>query len=342
MGEVSGTGPGLKVGVVGATGVVGSKLLQVLHERRFPLGELHLYASPKSEGRWIETPFNQLCIEALDTGKVPHLDLVFMAAGRDVARTWGLRFARRGAVVIDKSSYFRNKTYVPLVVPEVNADKLQPNKGVIANPNCTTIPLVMALAPLHEAFTLKTFTAVTFQSVSGSGNDAMVALIEELENTEAEPTAFSHRIAHNVIPWIGKNHNGSSEEEIKMISESRRILGLPRLPIRVTAVRVPIMIGHSIAVHASFRTKVTTGKAREKLNGAPGISLVDDPDADLFPTPLQAAGRDDVLVGRVRRDRFQSGLAFWISADNLRKGAATNAVQIAEELLARKLIGETD
>ncbi len=341
MGDVSEAGPRLKIGVVGATGVVGAKLLQVLHERNFPFGEIHIYASTRSEGRWIKTPFDQLCIEALNSKKPPYLDLVFMAAGSAVARTWGWRFAHRGAIVIDKSSYFRDKRYAPLVVPEVNADVLDDNRGIIANPNCTTIPLVTALAPLHEAFRLKTITAVSFQSVSGSGNKGMVALVEELEDTETEPTAFPHRIAHNIIPWIGSNRNGFSGEEMKMIDETRKILSLPRLPIRVTAVRVPIMIGHSIAVHASFRRSLTVEKAKAALDGAPGITLLDDPTADLYPTPLQAAGRDDVLVGRIRRDRGRSGLAFWISTDNLRKGAATNAVQIAEELLLRELIRET-
>jgi len=342
MGDLSKAGPRLNVGVVGATGVVGSKLLQVLRERRFPIGELHLYASPNSAGKWIMTPFDQLCIESLSTRKVPHHDLVFMAAGSAVARKWGLRFARRGALVIDKSAYFRNKTYAPLVVPEVNADSLENNSGIIANPNCTTIPLVTALAPLHEEFILKTITAVSFQSVSGSGNKGMVALTNELFDKEVEPTAFPHRIAHNVIPWIGSNRNGFSEEELKMVTETRKILQLTRLPIRITAVRVPVVVGHSMAVHASFRSGVETEKARERLRGSPGITIVDDPENDQYPTPLQAAGRNDVLVGRVRRDRIQRGLAFWISCDNLRKGAATNAVQIAEELLDRKLIRKSN
>ncbi|NQU06063.1 MAG: aspartate-semialdehyde dehydrogenase, partial [Calditrichaeota bacterium] len=333
--------PRLKLGVVGATGVVGAKLLKILKERNFPISELHIYASPEKEGHWIATPYHQLCIEKLDVRKPPILDLVFMAAGAEVARQWGWRFAHRGAIVIDKSSYFRNKLYAPLVVPEVNPEILFQNRGIIANPNCTTIPLVMALAPLHAEYGLKDMTIVSFQSVSGSGRKGMETLLAELENTDATPSAFPHRIAYNTIPWIGSRTDRISGEESKLISESRRILRLPRLPIRATAARVPVMIGHSLAVHASFRNSVSVKKVRQIFTESPGISLIDEPESDLYPTPLEATGKDEVLVGRIRRDRGSHGLALWISTDNLRKGAATNAVQIAEYMLNKKLIGET-
>ncbi len=332
----------INVGVVGATGIVGITLLRILHQRKFPVGELHLYGTPKSEGRWINTPFGQRCVECLNKRKPPHHDLVFMAAGTAVAREWGWRFAHRGAVVIDKSSYFRDKTYASLAIPEVNPEAIENHRGIFANPNCTTIPLVVALKPLHDKFGLAGFTAVSFQSVSGSGRNGMLALERELEDSEAEATFYPHRIAHNAIPWIGSNQGGFSSEEIKMIAEPRKILQLPRLPIRITAVRVPIMIGHSLAVHATFRRSLSVERAREAFIKAPGIILEDDPSADRYPMPYKAVGRDDVLVGRIRRDRGRHGLAFWISTDNLRKGAATNAVQIAELLLSNKALGNSD
>ncbi|MCF7810750.1 aspartate-semialdehyde dehydrogenase [bacterium] len=330
----------LKVGVVGATGIVGSKVLKVLKERNFPIDELHIYASDEKEGRWIATPFDQLCLEKLDTRKPPVLDLVFMAAGVEVARKWGWRFAHRGAVVIDKSSYFRLRHYAPLVVPEVNPQALNGNRGIIANPNCTTIPLVMALAPLHREFTIKDITVISLQSVSGSGRSGVEALISELDDVNTEPSAFPHRIAYNAIPWIGSHGKPISGEESKLIKETRKILGLPRLPVRATAVRVPVMVGHSLAVHATFSKKISIQNIRKIFSKSSGIILLDKPELDQYPTPLLAAGKDEVLVGRIRRDRGSHGLALWISTDNIRKGAATNAVQIAEYMLANKLIGE--
>lgn len=332
MGQVPQVGPGLSIGIVGATGIVGKTLMRVLKQRNFPIEELHLYASKESEGNWIETPYGHLYLERLNERKPPHLDLVFMAAGSAVAKSWGWRFARRGAIVIDKSSYFRSKTYAPLVVPEVNPESMINHRGVIANPNCTTIPLVTALYPLHKFAELRSFTAVSFQSVSGAGKEAMIALGEELEDSEKAPSFFPHRIADNVIPWIGTGKNGHSGEELKLISESRKILSLPRFPIRVTAVRVPIFVGHSLAVHATFRRNLTVDLAREALSEAAGVKLIDEPGDNRYPTPLAAAGSDDVYVGRIRRDRGSHGLALWISTDNLRKGAATNAIQIAEEI----------
>ena len=334
MDEVAEVGPLFKVGVVGATGLVGKTLIQLLRQRRFPVDELHIYASSKSEGHWIGTPYGQLCLERLNKKKPPLLDLVFMAAGSAVAREWGWRFAHRGAKVIDKSSYFRDKSYAPLVVPEVNVDALKDGHRIIANPNCTTIPLVMALKPLHDVFSLQSFTAVSFQSVTGSGGKGMMALEQELQDEKTEPSIFQHRIAHNVIPWIGNRRGNFSGEEIKMIYESRKILGLPRLPVRITAVRIPIMIGHSLAIHADFRRPVSVERAHDALSGAAGVVVEDDPENGKYPMPLNTVGRDEVMVGRIRRDRGRHSLALWVSNDNLRKGAATNAVQIAELLIS--------
>lgn len=317
-----------RVGVVGATGLVGITLLRILKERSFPVSELHLFASTKSEGNWKETPFGTAPIVALNPRKIPELDFVFLAAGSSVARRWARSFARKGAWVIDKSSYFRNKSYAPLVVPEVNPEALKDNRGIFANPNCTTIPVVSALVPLHRKYGLVDFTAVSFQSVSGLGKDALLALESELDDADAEATVFPHRIAHNVIPWIGEDIKGSCEEEIKMIRETRRILGLPRLPVQVTSVRVPVRIGHSIAVHARFKRSVNVREVRKLLGKTTGIVVMDDPVKGEYPTPVECTGKDEVFVGRIRRERGRHRLAFWVVTDNLRKGAATNAVQI--------------
>jgi len=327
-------GSGYRVGVVGATGVVGRILLRVLKERSFPVGELKLYASTESEGRWLETPFGARPIQILHPRKVPELDFAFLAVEAAVSKRWAFRLARRGAVVIDKSSYFRDKPHIPLVTPEVNGDILDNYRGIIANPNCTVIPAVMALAPLHRRFGLRRFTAVTFQSVSGSGKEGLRALEQELEDDFAPPTCFPHRIAFNVIPWIGgRGRKGSSGEEVKMIQESRRILALPRLSVQATSVRVPTRVGHAAAIHAEFRRAVDLERAREAWSHFPGLVIIDAPEKDEYPTPLSAAGKEGVQVGRLRRTRGRCGIAFWVVTDNLRKGAATNAVQIAEMVL---------
>jgi len=338
MGEVPIMGPRCRVGVIGATGAVGSTLLKILRERVFPVGEIRVFASPASRGNWIETPFGSLMVEVLSRRRPPDLDLAFMAAGRDTARMWGWKLARRGTVVIDKSSYFRDKDYAPLVVPEVNADDLESSRGIIANPNCTTIPLVLALAPLHQHYGLRHLTAVSFQSVSGAGRRGLAALEAEHADEDAAPSAFPHRIAGNVIPWIGGRAGRRSEEELKMVLETRRILKAPRLSIQTTCVRVPTRIGHAIAVHAEFRRRIPLEEARRLLADAPGVKLRDKPSEHQYPTPLEAAGQDITLVGRVRRDRGPNCLAFFLAADNLRKGAALNAVQIAETMLLRGLI----
>jgi len=223
-----------------------------------------------------------------------------------------------------------------LIVPEVNLKELLPNRGIIANPNCATIPVVQVLKPLHDKYTLRDFTAVTFQSVSGAGRDGVAALVRETENHEEPPSTFSHRIANNVIPYIGGGDGVTSGEERKMIYETRRILNLPRLPIRVTSVRVPTIVGHAIAIHASFSKSVSVSEVREILSATPGIKVLDDPQNGEYPTPADVEGKDETFVGRIRRDRGQQGLALWVVVDNLRKGAATNAVQIAEAMLENR------
>lgn len=322
-----------KVGVVGATGAVGGTVLQLLHERKFSISELHLFASQNSEGRWLETPFGQIALQTLKLRKIPQLDFVFMAAGGAISKTWARRFARQGAVVIDKSAYFRDKEYAPLIVPHVNGEEAAGHSGIIANPNCTTIPFVTAMAPLDRLFRLMRVVMVSFQSVSGQGRYGVEALSQELESPHAAPSAFAHRIAHNVIPWIGSKGKSLSGEEHKMIYEARRILNRPRLSIRPTAVRVPTFVGHCIAVHADFESKVNVKKAMQALEDAPGITVMDNPMQDVYPTPLASAGKDTTYVGRIRQDFGKHGLSLWIVADNLRTGAATNAVRIAETVI---------
>ncbi len=335
MGEVPVTIPGCRVGLVGASGAVGGTLLRVLKERLFPVDELRVFASSSSRGKWIESPYGPLLLEQLSKRRIPDLDYVFFAAGSEVARHWARKFVRRGATVIDKSPYFRDKAYAPLVIPEVNPEDIDFQRGIVANPNCTTVPLVMALCPLHKEFELRHVTAVTFQSVSGAGKKGIRALGREIADNDAEASFFSHRIAYNVIPWIGRQVGSQSGEESKMVSETRRILKLPRLSIRTTCVRVPTLIGHGIAIHAEFRKRTPVESAREALSNFPGVTILDDPGEGQYPTPLQAAGSDAVFVGRLRRDRGPNCISMFVVADNLRKGAATNAVQIAE-LLVKK------
>ncbi|MFH0764806.1 MAG: aspartate-semialdehyde dehydrogenase, partial [Calditrichota bacterium] len=295
---------------------------------------LQLFASEGSEGKWLETPFGAQPIRLLKPRKIPELDFAFLAVEASIAKRWAFRLARRGAIVIDKSSYFRDKPHIPLVTPEVNGEILFNYRGIIANPNCTVIPAVMALAPLHRLFGLKRFTAVSFQSVSGSGKEGLRALEHELEDENVQAACFPHRIAFNVIPWIGgRGRDGSSGEEIKMIQESRRILALPRLSAQTTSVRVPTRVGHAAAIHAEFRRAVDLERAREAWAGFPGLVVIDEPDKGEYPMPITAAGKDEVQVGRLRRVRGRCGIAFWVVTDNLRKGAATNAVQIAETVI---------
>lgn len=336
MGDVPKVGPRFRVGVVGATGAVGSTVLNILRERNFPVGELRLFASPNSRGRWLETPYGDLLVEQLVKRRIPEFDVVFMSAGSVVARTWARRFARKGAVVIDKSPYFRQHADVPLVIPEVNERNIRNHHKIVACPNCSTVPVAMTLAPLCHRFGLRYANVVTFQSVSGAGKNGVATLSEELADCSRLPSAFPQRIAYNVIPWIGKGDGASSGEEAKMIAELRRILELPRLSVSATCVRVPSMIGHAMAVSAEFKKRVGVSEAKDILSQSDGIKVVEG--LDNLPTPLVAAGRDEVFVGRIRRDRGPNCLSFFAATDNLRKGAATNGVQIAELMIDRGLI----
>jgi aspartate-semialdehyde dehydrogenase len=336
---------GYRVAVVGATGAVGQKLLQVLEERDFPLSELVPFASERSQGKPI--PFRGRELECRTLGDTGEFDLTFMAAGGSVSGEWAPRFVDGGALVIDKTSHWRMDPQVPLVVPEINPDATAEafiGRGIISSPNCSTMALVMALYPLHRVATVEEVVVSTYQSVSGTGN----AAVEELETqTHAllhgmappAPAVYPHPIAFNALPHVEtfKDGNPYSTEERKMMKETRKILGLTEdeLHIVATCVRVPVIAGHSESIRIRTRNPLSLERARELLAQAEGVVLVDDPQNERYPTAAEAADRDEVYVGRLRHDPGPRGtehLNMWVVTDNLRKGAATNAVQIAQLL----------
>jgi len=334
----------VKVAVAGATGAVGREMLKVLEERELPVAELVPLASERSEGHKIEFRGEELTVRRLKPDSFEGVDIALFSPGAAVSREFAPHAARAGAVVIDNSSAFRMDADVPLVVPEVNPRAvelaLKPGgRRIIANPNCSTIQLVVMLKPLHDAAGLERVVVSTYQSVSGAGQKG----IDELEAqsralfsmAEATPAKFPHRIAFNLLPEIGAPaSNGYTEEEMKMVNETRKILALPDLRISATCVRVPVFYCHSEAANLTFREELTPDRAREILRKAPGVKVVDDLAQHVYPMPLLGAGNDDTLVGRIRKDLSQErGLALFVVSDNLRKGAATNAVQIADLLL---------
>lgn len=327
---------GVCVGVVGATGAVGQELLAVLAERGFPLGELRAFASAGSSQRAVRALGREVKVEPLSTARLAGVELAFFAAGAAVAREWAPRAVDAGALVVDNSSAFRHDPQVPLIVPEVDPAALTPDARLIANPNCTTTLLVVALAPLHRAAGLERLVVATYQAASGAGARALAELEEQTREALAgrEPVArrMPRPLAMNLFPQVGAfGPEGWTEEEEKVAHEARRILGLPWLPVSATCVRVPVRRAHSAAVWAAFQRPLEPGAARELLGRAPGVRLLDDPEAGLYPTPRDAEGQDEVLVGRLRRDPGAAhGLCFFLSGDQLRKGAATNAVQVAE------------
>ena len=328
----------MRVAVLGVTGLVGREMLSVLEKRQFPVAELVPLASEKSAGRKILFKGREWEVRAVSEDAFDGVQIALFSAGSDASRRWAPVAASRGAVVVDNSSAWRMERDVPLVVPEVNAEDIQGHRGIIANPNCATIQALVALNPLHREATLESFSAVTFQSVSGTGSAALEELREGsaafLSGNFFEPRVYPRRIAFNAIPQIGAfDEEGISEEEWKMVNESRKILHLPGLSVSCTTVRVPVFRGHSEAIVAAFRAPLSPERARQVLAKAPGIVLEDDPGKGIYPTALAAAETDAVHVGRIRRDTGRPGaLAFWVVADNLRKGAALNAVQIAEAL----------
>jgi aspartate-semialdehyde dehydrogenase len=329
----------MKVAVLGATGLVGREMLSVLEEREFPVDELIPLASRQSAGKQVFFRGREWTVREVEEESFEGVGIALFSAGGGPSRKWAPLAASRGAVVVDNSSAWRMDASVPLVVPEINPSDLSGHKGIIANPNCATIQALMALYPLHAEAGLASFSAVTFQAVSGTGKAALEELregtIASMAGEQAKTRVYPHPIAFNVLPQIGAiDEEGVSEEERKMINESRKILHIPDLPVSCTTVRVPVLRGHSEAITAVFREPLTPGRAREILGKAPGVRVMDQPGVSKYPTALEAAGTDPVHVGRIRRDTGPGqGIALWVVADNLRKGAALNAVQIAERLL---------
>jgi len=333
----------VNIGIIGATGLVGEKVIRVLEERNFPVKKLYLYSSEKSKGIRVKFHSDEIEVNVLNKESFTNLDIAFFALEENLAKEW-IPIAQKECVVIDKSSAYRLDKSVPLVVPEVNAEKIKEHKNLIANPNCTTIPLVVVLAPLQKAFGLKRVIVSSYQSVSGAGRDALNEFIYETEflacgeEIKKDPdSVFSAPIAGNIIPQIGSfDKQGYTSEEKKVIEETRKILELPDLLISATCVRVPVKIGHSEAVNIQFEKSIKVDDVIKILESAPGIKVYGD---DKYPMPIDAEEKDEVFVGRIRKDTaFENGVALWIVTDNLRKGAATNAVQIAEEIL--KIKGE--
>ena len=334
----------LNVAVVGATGLVGQQMLQILAQRKFPVASVTAFASERSIGARV--PFNgeHLTLRRLDETVFKGIDIVMFAAGADISLLYAPAAAEAGALVIDKSSAWRMKANVPLVVPEVNPEDIRDNEGIIASPNCTTIPLTMVLEPLRVRFGVKRVVVSSYQAASGAGR----ALLDELEDqiqaiaAGKEPSvgATSHQLAHNVIPGGWKpDADGYNEEEMKLVHETRKILHDAELPIAATCVRVPVPIGHSESVLIETNEKASADDVRLVLGEAPGVLVDDDPHAKIYPTPHHVAGKDEVYVGRIREDlSFGHGLMLWLVSDNLRKGAALNAVQIAERALEMGVI----
>jgi aspartate-semialdehyde dehydrogenase len=334
---------GYRVAVVGATGQVGTLMLRLLRERSFPASEIVAFASERSVGRELQ---DGLIVQALEQESIQGFDLALFSAGGSTSGEWAPRFVQAGAVVIDNSSRWRMKDDVPLVVSEVNPEALDSHHGIIANPNCSTMQMVVALKPLHEAAGIERLVISTYQAVSGTGKRAVDELLAQShallhEQAIQEPDAYAHQIAFNALPHAGSFAAGEdhTDEERKLINETRKILGDPEIRISATCVRVPVLNSHSEAVNVQTRRELSPERARELLAAAPGVTVLDDPGEGVYPLAIDASGHDEVFVGRIRRDPgHERALDMWIVADNLRKGAATNAVQIAELVLERGLV----
>jgi aspartate-semialdehyde dehydrogenase len=334
---------GYRVAVVGATGQVGTLMLKLLREREFPAREIVPFASERSAGKELEGVGT---VQPLTEETIQGFDLALFSAGGSTSGEWAPRFARAGAVVVDNSSKWRMSDDVPLVVAEVNPEALASHNGIVANPNCSTMQMVVALKPIHDAAVIERLVISTYQAVSGTGKKAVDELLDQshalLHGGEIEPPrSYAHQIAFNALPHAGSFAPGDdhTDEERKLINETRKILGDPSIRVSATCVRVPVVNGHSEAVNVQTRDHLSPERARELLRAAPGITVADDPAAALYPLATNATGHDEVFVGRIRSDPgHERTLDMWIVADNLRKGAATNAVQLAELLDQRGLI----
>jgi aspartate-semialdehyde dehydrogenase len=350
---------GYHIAVVGATGAAGTELLRVLERRSFPVASLRPIGSARSVGKSVQFCDDSLPVEKLDAGSFEKVDIAFFGAGGDVSRKYVPIACQADTIAIDKSSAFRMDPHVPLVIPEINADDVKLHRGVIANPNCTTTVMLMALYPLHKIFRVHRVFAATYQAVSGSGTRGVEELLRQTKTWAEDEEAFSHGgvsdakqiafaqpgsappatmfphpIAFNLLPHVDSFlESGYTKEEVKMQDETRKIMHLPELRVSATCVRVPVYRAHSVAVSAEFKRPVSVEQAREILSKAPGLELIDEPRSNRYPMPLTVAGKDNCQVGRLRLDcALENGLSFWVSGDQLLKGAALNAVQIAELL----------
>ena len=328
----------LHIAIAGATGAVGLEMLKTLEKRNFPVGNLTPLASARSAGKTLPFRGQEMLVQELTGDSFVGVDIALFSAGSAISKEFAPLAVDAGAVVVDNSSAFRMDDSVPLVVPEINTADVASHKGIIANPNCSTIVTVMALNPLHQAFGVKRMFASTYQAVSGSGATGIAELKRQVgeinEGREATKEVYPHQIAFNVLPHVDVFlENGYTKEEMKMVHESRKIMGLPGFQASVTCVRVPVYRAHSIAVSAEFEKPVSVEHARGAIAAAPGIDLNDDIASNGYPLPLELAGRDNCQVGRIRKDcAMENGLSFWVAGDQLLKGAALNAVQIAEEV----------
>jgi aspartate-semialdehyde dehydrogenase len=326
------------VAIVGATGLVGKEMRVVLEERKFPVSRLTLLASERSAGEIQDFRGEAHVVAPLKEDSFEGVDIVLFSAGEDLSRQFAPIAARAGAVVIDNSAAWRMDPECPLIVPEVNAEEIWSHHGIIANPNCSTIQLVVALKPLHDEAVLSRVVVATYQSVSGMGSEALDELFSQtvavINMKPMDHKVFRKQMAFNLLPHCGSvQEEGWTTEELKIVNETRKILGEPDLRVTATAVRVPVFISHGEAVFAELESELTPERARELWRQAPGLELIDDLEQGEYPQPVDTAGQDAVFVGRLRKDpSVPNGLCFWVVADNLRKGAATNAVQIAEEL----------
>ncbi|MGH2711291.1 MAG: aspartate-semialdehyde dehydrogenase [Actinomycetota bacterium] len=336
--------------ILGASGVVGREMMRTLERRSFPVDELIPLASARSEGTKVIFNGGEVTVRAVSEQGFDGVDVALFSPGAMVSREWAPKAVDAGAVVVDNSSAFRMDPDVPLVVPEINGDDIARHKGIVANPNCTAITALMSVAPLHKLGGLERLVVSSYQSVSGMGSRGIAELIEQVEklsgreqdllapDPESLPSGeiFGKTIAYNVLPRGGSfDPDGWTTEETKLVEETRKILSLPQLPVAATVVRVPVFTGHSVSILAELSREVSPDEARAALASTPGVKVVDDPHTDTFPTPLEAAGRDEVLVGRIRQGDRPDTLLLFASGDNLRKGAALNAVQIAERLSAK-------
>ena len=337
------------VAVMGATGAVGACFLRILEERKFPVKNIRMLASERSEGKRLKFAGKSYPVEILSHGSFKGIDIVLASAGASRSLEFLPSAVKAGAVCVDNSSAFRMDKEVPLVVPEVNPEKIKEHKGIIANPNCSTIQMVVALWPIHKAAKIKRIVVTTFQSVSGAGQKKIIELWEQSKtftsgrahlnvpysSRKIMPVEFPHPIAFNLIPQIDVFlENGYTKEEMKMVNETRKIMGDPSIQVNATCVRVPVFFAHSESVNIETEKHITAASARKLLSKAEGVRVVDDPENKSYPMPIDAEGRDDTFVGRIRQDEsVKNGLSMWVVSDNIRKGAALNAIQIAERLI---------